>query len=101
MMRYELITYSNSLSKRYAFTKGDINKARKLACQISGKIGYRKINEVTIKYPNQQPGWRYVGKVWMDGINSFAYLSGRDGEGIIWQVNPKTGKLTRKIGYVE
>ena len=37
----------------------------------------------------------------MDGINSFAYCSGRDGEGIIWQVNPKTGKLTKKIGYVE
>ena len=99
-MKYELISYSSSLSKRITVVKGDINKARVSACQISGKIGYRKNNEVTIKYPDQ-PGYRYVGKVWMDGINSFAYCSGRDGEGIIWQVNPKTGKLTKKIGYVE
>ena len=96
-MRYDIVSYNKNLSPNKQTVIGNLDKARKIACEISKKAGFRT---VSIKNPSR-PAWDSIGEVWMNGIDSFAYVSGRAGEGIIWNVNPKTGKLTRKIGYLE
>lgn len=94
-MKYELRYADKNLKTHTREYSGTYDGARKAACNLL-------INKKA-KYPVRihRSGYRWaIGEVWFD-MRDFCYQSLRAGEGIIWKVNPRTGKLTRKIGYVE
>lgn len=94
-MKYELKYWDNGLNSHTREYNGTYDGARKAACSllISKKSKYSVIIH--------RSGYRWsIGELWFDG-RDFCYVTRRAGEGIIWKVNPKTGKLTSKIGYVD
>ena len=80
-----------------------MDEARATVCAIiqflKEKKGLRAvqiyIHDVT------KPSWDY-GEVWMKG-DTYLYNADSKGsdKGIIWTVNPNTGKTVKKYGYVE
>lgn len=94
-MKYELKYWDNGLNKHTREYNGTYDGARKAACIL--------LMSKKTKYPIHiyRPGYRWaIGELWLDG-GDFCYVTWRAGEGIIWKVNPKTGKLTSKHGYVD
>lgn len=96
-MKYEIKYEDKNLKRHTREYSGTYDGARKAACLLL----MSKRARYTIYI--HRPGYRWaIGEVWSNWNNStFSYLSGRAGEGIIWKVNPRTGKLTSKLGYEE
>lgn len=85
----------NDLKPKYRLYKGDIDGARKLACKII-KEDENIYPKVVIRSKTNQ------GEVNADRKNNvYDYISTNSKDGIYWRVNPKTGKLTSKLGYVD
>lgn len=100
-MRYEILTANRHNGEYITVVSGDMDKARKVACQVAEKGLMER--EVFIRHAGM-PGWTgYLGSVWKydyaDG--KFMYIPDKAGKKPVWNVNPKTGKLTKKIGYKE
>ena len=95
-MKYEIVWYDKNLQRHVKTYAGTYDGARKTACDLITKGAKYS---VYISRPPGSIGDR-LGEVWKS-YNEFSYLSNRAGEGIIWKVNPKTGKLTSKVGFVE
>lgn len=92
-MKYELKYADRNLKVHTREYSGTYDGARKAACILF--INKRSKHTVHI----HRSGYRWaIGELWFDG-RDFCYLSLRAGEGIIWKVNPRTGKLTSKLGY--
>ena len=96
MTTYVLTSWTKrDLKDQYRLYRGDIAGARRLACKLL-KENTNITGRIVIRSKTIQ------GEVDADRDRKiYEYVSYNSKEGIYWRINPKTGMLTRKIGYVE
>lgn len=104
-MKYELIYWDYNLKKHVKPYTGTYDGARKQACRLIrfSKAKY-SVNIEGVRIKGNIRVTSPLGEVWSSDrkLMDYAYLSHRGTEkGIIWNVNPDTGKLTSKAGYVD
>lgn len=101
MATYRLRYYSNGWHELPRPHEG-IDKARATACSLLDYLKTQGIRAMVIYIIDiKKPTYDY-GQVWMKH-DAYLYLPDSRGseKGIIWKINPKTGKTISVFGYEE
>ncbi len=109
MATYELKWYLNGWHKFSKQVNG-IDKARSTACSIINYLIEQGARVVVVYVHNVNKATSDYGQVWTKYYgdsryknNDYLYLPDSKGseKGIIWKINPKTGKTISLYGYEE